>query len=250
MSEQPAIPAATLIAVREAPSGPPQLLMVERAAGMAFAGGALVWPGGQIDEADRHLVEQLGHKSYGAARVAAIRETIEETAVPVALNPVPSEQTARELQDALASDRNFGELLAEAGLRLESQTLTPFAHWIPKIHTVRRFDTLFFITAAPPGDWQPRVIEGECTGAFWITAADALERERRGEAQLIFPTRRNLERLAQHGRYEAILADARSHPLEPITPWVEEVDGEKFITIPDQLGYPIVREPLEGLWRG
>ena len=250
MSEQPAIPAATLIAVREAPDGRPQLLMVERAAGMAFAGGALVWPGGRIDDADARLADQLGLGVDGAARIAASRETIEETAVPVALDPVPSADVVRGLQDGLASGRDFGELLSETCLRLDPQALTPFAHWIPKFHAVRRFDTLFFIAKVPAGDWQPRVIEGECSGAFWISAVDALERERAGEAQLIFPTRRNLERLARHTSFEAILADARSHPIEPITPWVEEVGGERFITIPDHLGYPVVREPLEGLWRG
>jgi hypothetical protein len=54
-----AIPAATLIVVRDRADGPPELLMVERSEGMAFAAGALVFPGGRIDEADRRLAEQL-----------------------------------------------------------------------------------------------------------------------------------------------------------------------------------------------
>ena len=55
-----------------------------------------------------------------------------------------------------------------------------------------------------------------------MSAAQVLEREQRGEARLIFPTRRNLERLAQHSSFEAIRADALAHPIEPVTPWVEE----------------------------
>jgi len=78
-----AIPAATLIVVRDRPDGPPELLMVERSEGMAFAAGALVFPGGRIDAADA----ALGPEKAGA--VAAIRETIEETAVPVGLAPCP-----------------------------------------------------------------------------------------------------------------------------------------------------------------
>jgi hypothetical protein len=109
---------------------------------------------------------------------------------------------------------------------------------------------LFFVARAPAGDWQPSFIPGECSGAFWISAAEALEREARGEARLIFPTRRNLERLALHASFEAIRADALAHPLEPITPWVEQVDGENFITIPVGIGYPVTREKLDGLWRG
>jgi 8-oxo-dGTP pyrophosphatase MutT (NUDIX family) len=242
-----AIPAATLIVVREAAAGPPQLLMVERAEGMAFAAGALVFPGGRIDEADRELAM---HPGADAAALAAIRETVEETAVPIGLTPLPNAETALDLQRELVADRPFGELLGEHGLSLDPAALTQFARWVPKFHAVRRFDTLFFVAKCPPGDWQPSVIEGECAGASWVAAAEVLEREQRGEARLIFPTRRTLERLALHSSFDEIRADALAHPIEPVTPWVEERDGEKFITIPDHLGFPVTQERLDGLWRG
>lgn len=241
-----AIPAATLILVRDRP-GAPELLMVERAQGMAFAAGALVFPGGRIDEADRELGQSKG---VDPAAVAAIRETIEETAVPVGLKPVPNAAAARALQHSLIQETPFAEALRSAALELGAGALTPFARWVPRFHAVRRFDTLFFIAQCPEGDWQPRTIEGECSGAYWITAAEVLERDRRGEARLIFPTRRNLERLALHRSFEEIRADALSHPIEPVTPWVEERNGERFITIPSHLGYPVTEEKLEGLWRG
>jgi 8-oxo-dGTP pyrophosphatase MutT (NUDIX family) len=242
-----AIPAATLIVVREAADGPPELLMVERAEGMAFAAGAWVFPGGRIDEADRALAERLG---IDAAAVAAIRETLEETAVPLGLSPVLDGQAALGLQRELVGEADFGGLLLAAGLSLDAGALTPFARWVPKFHAVRRFDTLFYLAEAPPGDWQPQVIAGECAGAAWLRAADVLERERLGQGRLIFPTRRTLERLAQHGSFEEIRADALAHPVEPVTPWVEERNGEKFITIPDNLGFPVTQEKLDGLWRG
>ena len=242
-----AIPAATLIQVREQPAGAPELLMVERSGGMAFAAGALVFPGGRIDEADRQLGQERG---IDPAAVAAIRETIEETAVPAGLSPTPDAAAALRLQDALVADRPFDELLRERGLDLDARSLTLFARWVPKFHAVRRFDTLFFIARCPPGEWLPRVIEGECNGASWLTADEVLERDERGEARLIFPTRRNLERLAQHSSYAEICADAAAHAVEPVTPWVEERDGERFITIPDHLGYPVTQERLDGLWRG
>ena len=242
-----AIPAATLIVVREPSAGSPELLMVERAEGMAFAAGALVFPGGRIDAADRELAEQL---SVDAAAIAAVRETVEETAVPAGLTPTPDAQTALELQRRLAADERFLPLLRGSGLEIDSAALTPFARWVPRFHAVRRFDTLFFVARCPPGDWQPRVIEGECAGAEWVTAAEVLERERRGEARLIFPTRRTLERLAQHMSFAEIRADALAHSIAPISPWVEERDGEKFITIPADLGFPVTQERLDGLWRG
>ena len=246
MADDP-IPAATLIVVRDVPGDAPQLLMVERAQGMAFAAGALVFPGGRIDAADRDLAEKLGVE---ADAVAAVRESIEETAIPVALSPAPSPEAAADLQRALVADEPFDELLAKAKLSIDREALTPFARWVPKFHAVRRFDTLFFIAACPPGDWNPRVVEGECSGAEWVSAAEVLDRDRRGDARLIFPTRRTLERLAQHSSFEAIRADALAHRIEPVTPWIEERDGEKFITIPSDLGFPVTEERLDGLWRG
>jgi 8-oxo-dGTP pyrophosphatase MutT (NUDIX family) len=246
MSDE-AIPAATLIVVRDRAGAAPELLMVEREQGMAFAAGALVFPGGRIDEQDRQLAKVTG---WEASAVAAIRETVEETGVPAGLSPPPTRAAALQLQQALVADQLFEALLSGAGLQLDPGALTPFARWVPKFHAVRRFDTVFYVARSPDGDWQPSIVPGECSGAEWISAADVLEREQRGEARLIFPTRRNLERLAQHASFEEIRADALAHAIEPITPWVEQHEGEAFITIPDNLGYPVTRERLEGLWRG
>ncbi len=243
-----AIPASTLILVRDRPTAAPELLMVERSGNMAFAAGALVFPGGRIDDADVRFGRELGLGD--GAVVAAIRETIEETAVPVGLTPVPQRETALQIQSELAGGAAFDGLIASLDLELDTTALTAFARWVPKFHAVRRFDTLFFIAEAPPGDWTPNVIEGECSGAHWLSAAEALEREGKGQARLIFPTRRNLERLAQHQSFTEIRADALVHPIEPVTPWVEERNGEKFITIPAHLGYPVTEERLDGLWRG
>ena len=220
--------------------------MVERAQGMAFAGGALVFPGGRIDDGDRALAS--GDTAAGA--VAAIRETMEETAIPVGLSPVPSVDLAVALQRDLLAEKPLGRLLQEHGIELDLRALVPFARWVPKFHATRRFDTLFFLARAPGPGWEPRIVEGECSAAHWISAAGALERDKSGEARLIFPTRRNLERLALHASFDAMKADAEAHAIEAITPWVEQVDGENFITIPKGIGYPVTQEKLDGLWRG
>jgi 8-oxo-dGTP pyrophosphatase MutT (NUDIX family) len=237
-----AIPAATVILVREREQGRPELLMVERAAGMAFAGGAWVFPGGRIDDADARLGD--------SARVAAVREALEETAIPVGLAPLPSPEQTAALQHRLLAGEELAELLPFHGLELHLEALLPLARWVPKFHAKRRFDTLFFVARAPEGEWIPNTVQSECTGAHWVSAADVLERDRAGEVQLIFPTRRTLERLAQHDSFQAIVDDARSHAIEPITPWLEEMDGERFVTIPEGIGYPVTRERIDGLWRG
>lgn len=249
MNEE-AIPAATLIVVRDCRGRAPEILMVERAGGMAFAAGAKVFPGGRIDPGDRALGASLGLGADGGAAIAAIRETVEETAIPVALSPLPDAAVSAELQRALVADADFGMLLADHDLSLDTDALTPFARWVPKFHAVRRFDTMFFVARAPDGEWRPQVIEGECARADWLTARAVLDMEEAGEARLIFPTRRTLERLAQHASFEAIRADALAHRVDPITPWAEERDGEKFIAIPADLGFPVTRERLDGLWRG
>jgi 8-oxo-dGTP pyrophosphatase MutT (NUDIX family) len=242
-----AIPAATLVVARDRPGAAPELLMVERSESMAFAAGALVFPGGRIDDADRRLGEQL---SVDAAAIAAIRETIEETAIPAGLASSPRPEHCLEIQAALIAGEDFADVLEQAGVALDPGALTPFARWVPRFHAVRRFDTMFYLARAPEGDWQPQIVAGECAGACWLSAAEALEREERGETRLIFPTRRNLERLAQHSSFDDIRADALAHPIEPVTPWVEEREGEKYVTIPGHLGYPVIEEKLDGLWRG
>src|SRR5258705_13898012 len=127
-----AIPAATLIVVRDRPDGPPELLMVERSEGMAFAAGALVFPGGRIDAADA----ALGFENAGA--VAAIRETIEETAVPVGLAPLPDRETVLQLQSELAGEGDFSARLFRTGLPLDVGAATPLAPLGAQIHPLGR----------------------------------------------------------------------------------------------------------------
>ena len=250
MTDTPAIPAATLILAREpATQGPPELLMVERAAGMAFAAGAMVFPGGRVDPGDVELGERLG-AARGAAIVAAIRETLEETAVPVALDPLPSPELALAMQRDLLADVPFGTLLDRHGLAIIPAALTPFAHWIPSLHVARRFDTLFLLAESPPGDWRPIIGERENRRAEWMSASETLRRADAGEASIIFPTRCNLQRLAQHESIVAMQDDAARHPVEPVIPWIEEREGERMLTIPGHLGYPIIRAPLDVALRG
>jgi 8-oxo-dGTP pyrophosphatase MutT (NUDIX family) len=223
--------------------------MVERSSGMAFAGGALVFPGGRIDDADRQLAAMLGNPEL-ANHVAAIRETLEETGISVGLSPQPSPDEALDHQQTLLAGTPFGDLLGMTGLTIDPAALTPFARWIPESGIKRRFDTLFLIAQAPPGDWVPNPQPGECSAALWTSAAEVLERADRGEARIIFPTRRNLERLALHGSFAAIAADAAAFPVLPIVAWIEEAPEGKVIRIPDGIGYPVTWETIDGLWRG
>ncbi len=248
--EQEAIPAATLIVVRDRNASPPQLLMVERSAAMAFAGGAMVFPGGRIDPADRALALGSGESPDAAARIAAIRETLEETGIAVGLAPQPGPALAAMLQDGLIAGQSFAELIEQSELALDLSALIHFARWKPAMRNTRRFDTRFFVACAPRGEWQPRPQAGECEAALWIAADDVLGRIRGGEARAIFPTQRNLERLALYADFESIRSAADAVPVKTITPWIEERGGVEHICIPEDAGYPVTSEPLSSATRG
>lgn len=244
---EPAIPAATLIVMRDRAGAPPELLMVERSASLAFAGGAMVFPGGRIDPADEASTRASPH---AAARIAAIRETIEETAIAVGLTPTPDPALTAALAAELHAGAPFAKLLAAHGLALNLDQLTLFARWKPAFHQTRIFDTLFFIAEAPAGEWVPSPQPGECEAVIWIGAAALLDCIAAGHATAIFPTIRNLERLAQFATVAEARGDALAHPVETISPWVEEVDGTAYLRIPDGLGYPVTREPMSSVRRG
>ena len=237
------IPAATLVVMRPAESGPPEILVVERAAGMAFAGGAVVFPGGRIDEADRALAAALGRPD-NAAKVTAIRETIEESAVAAGLAGPVDPTLGPLLQAALLGGMSFAAMLDEHRLRLDLDALTPFARWMPGFKHARVFDTSFFIAPALPGNWLPLPQPGECEAAEWASASALLGRIAAGEARAIFPTKRNLERIARHAGIAEAVADARRYPLDTIIPWIERRGGVDMVCIPEDRGYPLTSEAL------
>ena len=242
-----AIPAATLILMRPAAGGgPPEILMLERAETMAFAAGALVFPGGRIDPDDHATAARFPRLADAAARIAAIRETIEETGVAPALEPAAD---AAALREALAAGEPFAPLLDRMGLTLDLEALTPFARWCPNFREARRFDTLFYLAEAPAGEAPHSADETESVHTFWASAADVLAAIEAGRAKAIFPTRRNLERLAGFESLEQARSDAARHPVRQITPWVEERGGKRFVCIPEGIGYPVTAEPYESARR-
>jgi hypothetical protein len=91
--------------------------------------------------------------------------------------------------------------------------------------------------------------ETESVHTFWASARTVLGEIEAGRAKAIFPTRRNLERLARFGSPDEARADAKLHPVRRITPWVEERDGRRFVCIPEGIGYPVTSEPYESARR-
>ncbi|MBU3076291.1 NUDIX domain-containing protein [Sphingomonas quercus] len=227
------IPAASLIVMRERVGGPPELLMLERSPAMRFAAGALVFPGGRVEPADGP------RDSDAAARVAAIRETIEEARLAIAVTPEPGPPQLARLAEGLRGGGAFASLLAAEGLSADPAALVPFARWRPNFHETRAFDARFYL-AVTTTSALPEPDGTECVAAFWASAAEILTSGR----PMLFPTRRNLERLAQFASFAEAVADAGRHPPRLITPRVERRPDGDWLTIPDDLGYPVTAEPL------
>lgn len=249
------IPAATLVIFRRgSPGGPPELLMVTRARSMTFAGGAAVFPGGRVDQADRDLAESLqgvDDADEAAHRIAAIRETLEETGLAIGLVGEISAERAREAREMLHKVDALAPVLDAMHWSLDLDAIVPFARWFPKNERLSRvFDTRFYLADLGTGAVEIAVDATENTQLFWTTARDALDAADRGEITAIFPTRRNLERLAQFGDFDAALRDCAAYPPRMITPFFEKRDGEGWLCIPDDAGYPVSRARLAGLDRG
>ncbi|MDG6077774.1 NUDIX domain-containing protein [Erythrobacter litoralis] len=256
MSDAPEpIPAATVVIFRTgAADGPPEILMVTRSRELVFAGGMAVFPGGRVDPEDYALARKLaegGDTDEEAHRIAAIRETLEETGLAIGLAGDLDADTAAEARRLLLEKGALEPVLEAFDLTLKTDTLTPFARWLPLgLAHDRIFDTRFYLADLGTGNVEIAVDRTENTNLFWITAQDALDRADRGDIKLIFPTRRNLERLAQFASFADAKAHADAHPQRTITPEIVEVAGVQVLRIPDDLGYPVTEEEFTVVRRG
>ena len=243
----PAVPAATLVLFRDRADGPPEILMVERAAKMAFAGGAVVFPGGRIDAEDHVLAQRFPDidPDCAAARIGAIRETIEESVIPVGIVGTPSVDWLTEARAALHGGEAFASLLDAAGLALDLEALIPFARWLPKHREARVFDTRFYVARAPVDLPLEKVDETENVRTFWESAAGVIALAAEDKVKVIYPTMRNLERLAQFASYDEAEAHSRAIPVRTISPFMEERDGHRSLCIPEGHGYPVTFERLD-----
>jgi 8-oxo-dGTP pyrophosphatase MutT (NUDIX family) len=129
------------------------------------------------------------------------------------------------------------EVQEEAGVTLsDPSALVHFARWITPAQVTIRFDTLFFLAAAPAGA-EPRPDGGETVDLGWFAPGEALAANERGEIELVFPTIKTLEQLAGFGSADELLAWADAREVEPIEPQVL-IEGEVArVVLPGEPGY-------------
>jgi glyoxylase-like metal-dependent hydrolase (beta-lactamase superfamily II)/8-oxo-dGTP pyrophosphatase MutT (NUDIX family) len=226
-------PAATLILVRDVDSGM-EVFMIRRTQSAVFMGGAHVFPGGGVDASDaspelaahcegmddvaasRLLRVERGGLAYW---VAALRECFEEAGLLLAhdaegryadLNDTQHQHVFERWRESIrAGKATLADLCREHRLRLAADRLTYYSHWITQPGRPRRYDTRFFVAEAPPAQTASHD-NSETVDHIWIKPAEALERHRRGEMQLVFPTIKTLESIAGFGSAAALMEFARS----------------------------------------
>ena len=255
-SQQPeAIPAATIVIFRNGPAGqPPEILMTIRSRNMVFAGGMAVFPGGRVDEADFDLARTMAGSDDVdeiANQIAAVRETLEETGLAIGLNGEINADSARKARERLLEVKALAPVLEEFGWSLDLTQMTPFARWYPKNENIARvYDTRFYLANLGTGEVDIEADLSENTHLFWTSAQGALDAAETEEIKIIFPTRRNLERLALFNSFAEAKAQAEAIPVRTIVPKVDQSSGQPMLTSREDAGYPSTKELLESVMRG
>jgi 8-oxo-dGTP pyrophosphatase MutT (NUDIX family) len=253
-------PASTVLLLRDGAAAPDEkgrgeieVFMMVRHHQIEFSSGALVFPGGSVDAGDHEIIATpelyAGGEGLDAAalsfRIAGVRETFEESGILLA-----RPRGSRELVDAkqaavieaghrvALSDgkTTFARVLAETSMVLALDQLVAYAHWVTPQGMPKRFDTWFFLAAAPPD--QVGAHDGkESTDSIWLSPREAVAGGESGRFKLPFPTTRNLIRLGKQPNVKAALDDARGRPVVTVMPVMTRLNGGRQLRIPREAGY-------------
>jgi len=231
-------PSATMLILRDDPF---EVLMVVRHADQDFS-SAMVFPGGLVDLADSdpawlpHITGADGLSDLERAlRIAAMRETFEETGLFLG--------RGRDGQwlDTVEAAGSFLDTVARAGAVLDLGQLVHFGHWITPELALRRYDTHFFLAAAPGG--QIACCDGrEAVEAVWLEPTVVLQQAQTGQRDLPFPTRLNVRRLAGSDTLADAMAKAAERTVFTVLPHMERRPGGVRVTIPEEAGYDETEE--------
>jgi 8-oxo-dGTP pyrophosphatase MutT (NUDIX family) len=247
----PARPASTVVILRDGADGI-EVFMVVRNHQIDFASGALVFPGGKVDQADgdeawAELAPQIPAAPDRSFFIAAGRETFEEAGLVLARrrgsDTILDADSADRLVEAyraplLKGEMSFVDIVRREELALAGDLLVPFAHWITPEVVPKRFDTHFFLVAAPMA--QVGAHDGdESTEGIWIRPQQALEDAGAGNRTLVFATRMNLEKLSRYTTVAEAVAVTRSQPVVTVIPKATTTPEGRLLHIPAEAGYGV-----------
>jgi 8-oxo-dGTP pyrophosphatase MutT (NUDIX family) len=255
-------PATTVLLLRPSKPGDAgsalEVFMVVRHHQIDSFSGALVFPGGKLEDADGD--KALRARCGGADkiddaelkfRIAGVREAFEECGVLLArkrgqraliaaadLKAIETKWRAKLAKD----EASIVDMVEAEDLEIATDLMTPYAHWITPTFVPKRFDTWFFLAEAPED--QIALHDGsESTDSVWIGAQEAIDEATAGKRTLVHATTKNLELLAEGKTVAGAISAATSRKIVTVQPWVEVKDGKRFLHIPEGSGYRnLVRE--------
>ncbi len=261
------VDAVTVIIVREGRRMPFDVFLMRRHREQGFMGGAFVFPGGRLEEADcdpslLELARGLnpeqakaklnepslaGEKAMGLF-LAAVRETFEEAGVllaasfhgePIDFSDAQTQGRFREHRGRLQRGEMPLKTMAETEeLCFTLDLLTPFSHWITPEVEIRRFDTRFLVARMPQGQ-SPAHDSVETVESLWLTPSEALARNESGEILLMPPTLKTMEDLCRFASLEDLFRDASQREIYPVLPQ-PFTDGQAFgVKLPHDPEYSI-----------
>lgn len=222
------VPASSVLVLRSGGAGL-EVLMGRRRQSLFF-GGAWVFPGGAVDEADRDpALTGAGDLPDGHWRAAALRETAEE--VGIAITDVPV--TIPEGITGAAVYRT----VAAAGGRFLLEEPAYVSNWVTPKGVARRFDTRFYAVAVEPGT-EPLHVATEFDRLAWVSPVEARSRFGAGEMEMILPTIKHIEFLADCADPAEVMARVRGQEVVPqVEPRVRRRAGRVEVVLPGEPGY-------------
>lgn len=248
--------ASAIMLLRDMPGGQGiEVFMVRRVIQSDFMPDVYVFPGGSVSKDDwaaeqtegicmpvaPAIADPEGRTILGSgARAAAIRELFEEAGVLLAYRSeeilaIPETDVARFGAYRQAFNQRKGSLVEMAhveNLRLATDRLGYFAHWITPEGMPKRFDTHFFITTAP-GEQQAAHDQLETSEGVWISPQEALARSERNEFPLVFATIQQLRELAAFKSVKEALETTTVQHVPTRIPVLVEEDGVMRVYLPE-----------------
>ncbi len=262
---------ATVVLLRDEPQKGLQVFLLRRHTASAVLGGAFVFPGGKLDEADsspdlhacldtslQELHHTLGepdlpeHNAAGLY-VAAVREVLEECGVLYARSSnghalAHDAVQRQQWQQALHGGQLFIDVLQRAALRLDTQHLAPWSRWITPVQpsvTNKRFDTRFFVAVLPQGQ-HPMHDNIEAVDSVWLTPLDALTRYWAGDLPLAPPQIMTLVSLLSHRCSQEVLNFARARKPPLVLPEAFDDQGVRTLCYPGDPRHSVALRAMPG----
>ena len=107
----------------------------------------------------------------------------------------------------------------------------------------KRFDTYFYLAMAPAD--HVAIHDGhESVDSVWISPSQALADAASGQREIIFPTVRNIAKLAESQTAESAIAAAAAAEIVTVMPWMDKRDDGTYLCIPPEAGYDISEEKM------